>query len=320
MAVLGPRLLLVLVPLLVLLLVLGVVVVAVLGDRGRPRPPRTPVREGRLVGLTRVVGVVVGFLASQAVAQGGTSGTGPMLSPTVFGTCVLLAVVVGETLVRPRSGPGVRSASLGMRRVRDYAPRTWIPVAVVVLMTAALLLLTTLTASLDSPGGEARAVSCTRGVFSSTASPYPGAYYSGPLALGLLGVLAVAGLAARQVVLRPRGRGDVGGDDALRRRSLRVVVAATGVAVGLSYVGVATTAATALHTLGAQIGDCAPGWAGPLAATLVVTVLLVMALVLGCVLVLLRPGTPHGPHVPATTPDHTPPAPWDDATSGRPAR
>ncbi len=303
--------------LLVLAVLGGLAVAAVRGDRGRTHVPATPVREGRLVGLTRVVGVVVGLLASQAVSEGSSHGTGPMLAPTVFGTCVLLAVVAGETLVRPRRDAGVRSASLGVRRLRDYVPRAWIPVAVVVVLTAALLLLTTLTASLDSPGGEARAVSCARGVFSSTASHYPGSYYSGPLALGLLVVLVVAGLAARQVVLRPRGRGDAGGDDALRRRSLRVVVAATGVAVGSSYVGVASTAAAALHTIGGQVGDCAPGWSGPVATALGVSVLPVVVLVIGCALVLLRPGTPRGPR--ATRP-HSAPAPRDDAAPGRTGR
>lgn len=306
--------------LLFLLLVVGVGVatVVVLSTRGRPSTIAAPAREGRLIGLTRVVGVVVGFFAAQVPT--GRYGSGSMLGPTVFGTCVLVAVVLGETLVRPRPGTGVRSASLGVRRVRDYAPRTWIPVAVVVVMTAALLLLTTLTASPDSPGGEARAVSCTRGVFSSTASPYPGSYYSAPLALALLVVLAVAGLAARQVVLRPRGRGDVGGDDALRRRSFRVVVAATGVAVGSSYIGVATTAATALHTLGNQENYCAPGWGGPVATVLGVSILPVAVLVTGCALLLLRPGTPRERQVRPAAPVGNPPLPWDDAASGRPGR
>ena len=303
--------------LLVLVVLGGLAVAALRGDRGRTHAPATPVREGRLVGLTRVVGVVVGFLASQAVAEGNSNGTGPMLAPTVFGTCVLLAVVAGETLVRPRRDAGVRSASLGVRRLRDYVPRAWIPVAVVVVLTAALLLLTTLTASPDPTDGTARTVSCERGIYGSTAGPYPGSYYSGPLALGLLVVLVVAGLAARQVVLRPRGQGDLGGDDALRRRSLRVVVAATGVAVGSSYVGVATTAAAALHTIGGQVGDCAPGWAGPVATALGVSVLPVVVLVIGCALVLLRPGTPRGPRTARPQPS---PATRDDAAPGRTGR
>ena len=323
MALLSPRLLLAVVALLVL--VLGAVLLS-RGDHARPAAVRAPTREGRLVGATRVVGVVIGFLVAQAVA-GGTYGIGSMLAPTVFGACVLVAVVVGETLVRPRSGDGARSASLAVRRVRDYAPRLWVLVAAVVVLTAGLLLLTTLTASPDPTDGTARSLSCHRGGFSSTFSPYPGAYYAGPLALGVAVVLLVAGLASRQVVLRPRGGGDVGGDDALRRRSLRVVVAATGVAVGSSYVGVASTAAGALANLGAQVGDCAPGWAGPVATVLGLTVLPVAGLVLGSALILLRPGTPRGPRPRAA--GSGPRGPLDGATPvgptgthapGRPAR
>ena len=286
--------------LLVLLLGTGVTAAVVLATRSCSRAPQTPVREARLVGLTRVVGVVVGFLAAEAVSRGGTYGTGPMLAPAVFGTCVLLAVVAGETLVRPRLDVGVRSASLGVRRVRDYAPRVWVAVAAVAALTAALLLFTTLTASRDATDGTSRAVSCERGIHGATAGPYPGGYYTGPLAVGLLVVLLVAGIAARRVVRRPRGRGAVGGDDALRRRSLRVVVAATGLAIGSSYIGVASSAAGALQNLAGGESACSPVWAGPVAPGLGLSVLPVAVLVIGCALILLRPGTPRGPR-PTTT-------------------
>lgn len=143
-----------LVLLLVPLLVAGVAVVLVGRSRSRLTSP-APAREARLVGLTRVVGVVVGLVTVSVIA-GGTHGTGSMLGPTVFGACVLLAVVAGETLVRPRLEPGVRSATLGVRRVRDYAPRIWIPVAAVGVMTFSLLLLTTITASPDPTDGTSR--------------------------------------------------------------------------------------------------------------------------------------------------------------------
>ncbi|GAB3653128.1 hypothetical protein GCM10027596_03130 [Nocardioides korecus] len=294
--------------LLVILLGAGVVTAVVLASRSGARTPQVPVREARLVGLTRVVGVVAGFLAARAVSRGGTYGTGPMLAPAVFGTCVLLAVVAGETLVRPRRDPGVRSASLGVRRVRDYAPRVWVAVAAVLVLTTALLLFTTLTASPDETDGTARAVSCEQAAGGASAGPYPGSYYTGPLALALLVVLVVAGIAARRVVQRPRGSGDVGGDDALRRRSLRVVVAATGLAVGSSYVGVATAAASALGNLASGESMCSPGWAGPVATGLGVSVLPVAVLVLGCALILLRPGTPHGLARPPATAGPTGPA------------
>ncbi|KQT90918.1 hypothetical protein ASG49_14490 [Marmoricola sp. Leaf446] len=267
-----------------------------IASSARPRPvvdAPAAIREARLVGATRVAGVAVGLLAAAAVGQGGSLGAGSMLAPTVLGTCVLLAVIAGETLVRPRREPGVRSASLAVRRVRDHLPRTWLPVAVVAVLTAGLLVLTTVTAGPDPTDGSTRSLRCEQGAYVSSVSPYPGAYYAVPLALALVAVLAVAALAARQVVVRPRGRADAGGDDTLRRRSLRVVVAATGVTLGLSYVGVASPTAVALRTLGKGLEvSCAPGWADPVAAVLGLSVPVVMGLVIVCGFVVLSPGTP----------------------------
>ena len=288
------------------MLPVGVVVTAlvVLGAGAGRRVPSS--RESRLVAITRAVGLLVGIAAAALVLQAGSYFSGPMLAPAAVGLGLLAGVAVGETLVRPRRAPGPRAASLRPRRVRDYAPRRLGPaVALQVVALAALLVLTTLTASRDTYTGTVRALSCSDAGVSSSRTPYPGSFYSGPLALALLAVLLVAALAARQVVARPRGvgpAGDTGADDALRTRSLGVVVAATGIAVAAPYCGIALTAGIALHGLGSGDPGCAPAWTGPVGLVVGWSVVPAAVLLLACLVSLLgdrarlpQPGFPPPP-------------------------
>lgn len=285
--------------LLVLLLVVGggvvaLVVAVVLLTRTRrngptpsPQPPAT--REWRLVQLTRAAGVVAGLLVGWAVLERGSYGTGPMLAPAAFGLCVVLATAVGETVVRPRRPEGVRSASLTPRRVTAYLPRvTTALVGVMLVLSTATMVLTTATASRDDHTDAMRALSCETATTGSSLTPYPGGYYTGPLAALLLAVLVVAALAARQVVRRPRGMAGTDlGDDALRRRSIGVVVAATGIAVCAPYVGVALTAGGALQGLTEQQTPCSSAWMGPVGVALDVAGFLALLVGIWCVVRLL---------------------------------
>lgn len=284
-----------------LALVVGAAVVLALVLRtGGRRVPST--RESRWVAATRLAGLVAGLVAAGQVWQRGSYGTGPMLAPAALGLCVLVAVALGETVVRPRRGPGSRTASLRPRRVRDYAPRplAW-AVATQVVVTAAVLTLTTLTASRDAYTASVRALACTSAQGGSSRAPYPGSYYSGPLAVALVLVLLVAALAARQVVLRPRGLGATDADDALRRRSLTVVLAATGLATSAPYLGIGLTAGLALQQLGADGVDCAAAWTGPVGLVVTLSLVPAAALLLVCATLLVagRPRTPAPAYPPA---------------------
>jgi hypothetical protein len=117
----------------------------------------------------------------------------------------------------------------------------------------------------------------------------------------------MAVLAARQVVRRPRGMaGTDVGDDALRRRSIGVVVAATGIAVCAPYVGVALTAGGALQGLAEQQTPCSTAWKGPVGVALDVAGFAALVVGVWCVVRLLdgspdrrtavaRTGTPVAP-------------------------
>lgn len=226
----------------------------------------TPTRESSLVTLVRLAGLVLGLALAWQVADGQGYGRGLLPAPAVLGLVVLVAVALGETVVRPARATGPRTASLVPRRVRDHLPRRL--AAVVGLQAAALLALvalTTATASRDEYTDSVRALACSTAAGGDARTPYPGSFYTLPL-LGVLALVAVvAVLAARRVVLRPRGTGD---DTALRRQSLAVVTAAVGVAVSAPYLGVAVTAGSALAALGNGLEGCAPGWAGPLGVAL----------------------------------------------------
>lgn len=102
-----------------------------------------------------------------------------------------------------------------------------------------------------------RAIGCQVGNIAQTHGPYPGSYYAIPLAI-MLGIVLLTATAAAAAVRRPRGlTATDAGDDELRRRSMTVIIAAVGVAVGTSLIGIAGTAAAGLLGLGA---DCAPAW------------------------------------------------------------
>lgn len=279
----------VLVVLLLLVGTLALVTVLVVRSVLSSAEPVTVTREWRLVQITRVVGTVVGVLAGWQVFERGSYGTGPLLAPAVFGLCVVTGVTLGETLVRPRRAAGNRSASLSTRRVRDYLPRTTtILVAVVLALEICTLILTTVTASYDDYTRGTRALVCEGPAgYSSSQTPYPGSYYSVPLTLVLIAVLVVAGLAARQVVRRPRGMSTTdAGDDVLRLRSCRVVVASTGVAVCAPFTAIALIAGGAMRGL----GSCAPGWAEAAGTLLLWSSLLALVVGLWCAVQLITPG------------------------------
>lgn len=247
--------------------------------------------EWRMVRLTRVGGLVAGAISWWIVLERGSYGTGAMLAPGAFGLCVLVAVALGETVVRPPRSSGLRSASLATRRVRDYLP----PIAsrvvgALALFMASTLLLTTLTASRDEYTGSMRALECSAADFGHTRTPYAGSYYSAPLALVLLTVLIVAGLAARQVVRRPRGMSTTDeGDDVLRCRSLDVVVAAAGIAVSAPLLGIALTTSSALRGLASAEPSCAPPWAGVVGLAELLVAPIALVVIGWCLLTLLLP-------------------------------
>lgn len=291
-------LLLVLPTLVVLLVSLGAGGTALPDDAQRLRAV------ARTTARWRWAGVGAGAVAVVVAAQVGSLGRGVMLAGPVFALCVLLGVLVGELRVSPVGG-AVRSASLETRRVRDYLPRLLTPaVAASVVVGTALLVTTSLTGSADDLGRAGRQLAywCSD-TLSGAAGPWPGTFYSLPLAAVVLGGLAATVLALRAVVLRPRQGEDREVDEALRRHAARSVVAATGLLVAVPLAGVAFVTAMTMNTVARNLEECPYPAAGILSGPLLGAALVVgvLALNLGgtCVVALLRPvrrpaGSPAG--------------------------
>jgi hypothetical protein len=149
----------------------------------------------------RWAGVIGGLVAGSAAAGSGALGRGLLLAAPVFGLFVLAGVVVGETSVRSPGGR-TRIAALEVRRVRDYLPRglarAVIAAAAVLL---ALLIVTTATGAPDDLGrpGRILLLQCSAAL-QQGAGPWPGSFYSVPLAamvvVGLIAAGAALGLSS----------------------------------------------------------------------------------------------------------------------------
>lgn len=233
----------------------------------------TPAKEWRRVRLLRLLGIALGLLIAGLLMDHDAFGplgdvvallvpdygVGTMIAPAGFGLGVLLGVAAGETIARAPRPSGPRTASLQPRSLTGYLPRgSSYAVGIGLALLVATLLMGTLTAQEDGSLGGMRAIGCQTEAFTQARGPYPGSYYAVPLAITLGIVVLTALAAAAAVVRRPRGLATTdAGDDELRRRSMTVIVAAVGVAVGASLTGIAGSAATGLLGLGE---DCAPAW------------------------------------------------------------
>lgn len=245
--------------LLVLLVLVLLVAGAVAAARPRPvasLPPRL-VDVQRATARWRTAGLVVGLVLAAGSASSGGLGRGLMLAGPLLALGVLLGVVVGE--LRVTAPPAEqRAALLEVRRVRDYAPRVLAPLVLAAgALLGALLVVTTALGSADDLGRAGRSLfrQCTA-LQSESRGPWPGSFYSLPLALVVGLGLVVAAVALRQVVRRPRQGSDLAADDALRRRAAESVTAAAGLLVAVPFAGVAMIAA-----LGLSGTSCAPtGW------------------------------------------------------------
>jgi hypothetical protein len=235
--------------------------------------------------LWRLAGLTAGAAAGIGAAQWDPLGRGPLLAAPLCALCVLAGVVVGELRVTAPRGP-VRSAGLEVRRIRDYLPRRL--TAAVATATSLLALVLALTASAGSPddlgrAGRALARRCSA-VLTETVGPWPGSFYAVPLLAVVIPGLALAALALRRIVQRPRSGDDLGLDDALRRQAAESVVAGCGLLVAVPLAGVSFFAAHALSNL-----DCAPTTWRVLAGALGLLVPAVIGLSVWCVAAFTMP-------------------------------
>jgi hypothetical protein len=219
-------------------------------DHAAGDPVRRAARRhaGTVAGGAAALAVLVGVVGSQAIAgvDGLAEGVLVGLSPALVALAFLAAHAVGER-TWPSQRAVVRSATLQRRTVDDVAPRllrrlTWGLGALVVL----LAVVGGLTA-----GDDGRSVTRVAEASTSTASPYPGAFYGVWLATGAVAVLAASEGVLRLVARRPAvphvgARWDV----ALRRLSAHRVLRGVQLALGLTAAGMLGTGASAAARVG----------------------------------------------------------------------
>jgi hypothetical protein len=216
----------------------------------------------------RAVGLLAGGVVALKLVYAPPSwlGLGVAIAAPALSLCVLAGVVAGEAGGYGAAGAS-RSASLVARSWRAYLPH---PAAEWVAGLAALLLVLLIGASAagspDDAGraGRALTISCgepTAGsLAASSQTPWPGVFYSVPIGLAAVLGLSAAGMVLLRIARRPRPDAALAPlDDALRRRSAKLVVAAAGLLVSTSVAGVALTAGSALTGTG-----CGSGWLRPL--------------------------------------------------------
>jgi hypothetical protein len=137
--------------------------------------------------------------------------------------------------------------------------------------------ITAATGSPDNLGHAGRALSthCLAQQMTSTASPWPGTFYAVPLGLILIAGFAAAAITLQRISRRPRtgGPAHYRDDDLARRRSAEALVAALGIMVATSLLGICTVCAVAISDV-----SCRPAHASVSLWGLTVT--LVAALVL----------------------------------------
>jgi hypothetical protein len=173
--------------------------------------------------------------------------------------------------------------------VSDYLPfRLATVVLTAAVLLAGTLVMTTALGSTDDLGRAGRTLFRQCGAVSSEArGPWPGSFYSLPLAavvgLGLL----LAAVALHQVVRRPRQAADVAADDVLRRRATETVTASAGLLVAVPFAGVAFIGGITLNGM-----SCAPAGWRVLASVLLLLVPVLLAVGAWCAGVLLGSTSP----------------------------
>ena len=231
-------------------------------------------------------GVAFGVaLAVGAVQVDGALGRGVMLAAPLFALGVLVGVIGGELRI---AAPSVdaRSAPLEVRRVRDYLPKGLTrAVAGATGTLAVLLIAATAVGSPDDLGRAGRTLvrACSE-VMTSSASPWPGSFYSLPLAAIVVGGLAAAAFALQQVVRRPRQGENVRDDDMLRHNAACAVVAAGGILVAVPLAGTSAIAGMALFG-----SPCPMWWTTTLGWILVACAAGAMIVAVWCAAVLVLP-------------------------------
>ncbi|WP_149360623.1 hypothetical protein [Lolliginicoccus suaedae] len=240
-------------------------------------------------------GITVGIIAASWVSTTATLGRGPALAAPVLTLAVLGGVIAAEVSARRPRGP-VRTASLTARAPRRYLPPALTgAVLASVLLLGVLMVLGARTASSDDLGRQSRTLVYRCGeLIAGRVSPWPGTFYTVPLAEALGAVIVLSAIGLWALTHRPPTSLDPGTDTAERHRSASRIIAAAGLATAVPLAGYSLIMAAALRSVPAmqQGVACAPAWPGILVPALIATQIGAAILAIWCLAVLLAPLSP----------------------------
>lgn len=254
------------------LIVALVVALTLFGVRGRlavqrattARCPSLPSRWRRIL-VVRVGALVLAGLMAVVTGVSGELGQGLALAPATVGVVLVVGALFGDLVVtvplRGAQSESGASPTPTTRSVLEFVPRG--AAAAVALGSVALFALAAWTTSVAVPDdqgrtGRAFGVSGLNGsapevAFASetnmTLSPFPGSYYVGPIAGGMLLLAAMLFTTVMVVARRMCVAGDDPSmltDDVVRLRTAEGALAGAGAGVGATIVGLAWAAAWAV--------------------------------------------------------------------------
>lgn len=225
----------------------------------------------RIALFVRIAGLVVGGVIAYLLAEYVSTAQFVPAFALVAVSGFVLGVLLSERFVIAPRNDATQVAQIKARSLSSYItlfPALLAVVSTVLLVGALVFATVTADSTADPSTGRVgdsftvtfESLTCARG-------PYPGQYYSVPLfiALAVLLLLAVGALVA--ITRRPSGYGATHNhDEALRSRSVRMVLGAYSAAVCATFAGVC-----ALIAMGLGVGDCVernspnevvPGWIG----------------------------------------------------------
>jgi hypothetical protein len=252
--VFGPAL--VALPLSAFLLAALVVGVVVLTRRVPSHDLTAPVvrarRRGSLVAAAALALAVALVVVGTSLPQTSLRRTQLIAVVPLAAAALHAAVLLAGELSWPRPAQRVRSARLAVRSVRADAPR-----GMVTLFTAGCVLAWIAcvagTVLADESG---RGIQYVDGPMASTTTPFPGAFYAGPVALAAVVVVVLTWAVLLRVPQRPSVSGaDAATDGALRRAAAHRALRVSTSAVLGTTAALLITGGTAAHGIGGQWGE-----------------------------------------------------------------
>ncbi|SEE96159.1 hypothetical protein [Ruania alba] len=214
------------------------VVIAVFSRGTTPRADHDGVRRVRnVILMARVAAAVLAVRVVMDVSGLGLHGQGLALAPVVVAIVWVLGGIAAEMVTRSALRDG--GAALEVRSLRRYVPRrgtVLLGLSVALLVTAA-----TITTLMADSGGRSLSYSCGTNCWADR-SPWPGEFYTAPLAVAFVVLLALVTTNIWLAVSRPRGRlddADAAADDATRTAAVAAALAVVALATAATAAGLA---------------------------------------------------------------------------------